>query len=81
MAGPQGEFAEVVEDQAAGGADPAVVGVAADHGLLGAECASGLPLDQTEDEQGRADDLDQGGDTPVVLDENGRDREGPLQLW
>ncbi len=60
MAGPQGEFAEVVEDQAAGGADPAVVGVAADHGLLGAECAS---------------------DLPVVLDENGRDREGLLQLW
>ncbi|MET9383639.1 hypothetical protein ABZY09_21850 [Streptomyces sp. NPDC002928] len=75
VADPQPEFAEVVEDHAAGRADPAVVGVEAGHGLLGAEGSSNLPLDQAEHQQGQADDLDQSGDAPVVLDEDRCDRE------
>jgi hypothetical protein len=72
---PQGEFAEVVEDHAAGGADAAVVGVEAAHGPLGAERPSDLPLDQAEDQQSQTDDLDQGGNAPVVLHEDRHDRE------
>lgn len=34
-ADPQGEFAEMVEDHATGGADPVLVRVEADHGLFG----------------------------------------------
>lgn len=81
VADSQGEFAEVVEDHAAGGADPALVRVEADHGLLGPQSASDLPFDQAEDEQGQADDLDESGDTPVVLHEDWRDRQGPLKSW
>jgi hypothetical protein len=54
VADAEGEFAEVVEDHAAGGADPAVVRVEADHGLLVAECPSDLALDEAEDQQSRA---------------------------
>jgi hypothetical protein len=77
---PQGEFAEVVEDHAAGGADAAVVGVEAAHGPLGAERPSDLPLDQAEDQQSQTDDLDQGGNAPVVLHEDRHDRERSLDV-
>lgn len=80
VADPQGEFAEVVEDHAAGGTDAAVVRVETGHGLFGAECASDLPFDEAEDQQGQADDLDQGGDAPVVLHEDRRDREGAFEV-
>ncbi|NEW71101.1 hypothetical protein [Streptomyces rhizosphaericus] len=48
------------------------------HGLFGTERASDLPFDGAEAQQGQADDLDQGGDTPVVLHEDWGDGEGPL---
>ncbi|KUM68276.1 hypothetical protein AQI84_37545 [Streptomyces griseorubiginosus] len=35
--------------------------------------AHSLAFDEAEDGQGRADDLDEGGDAPVVLDEDGCD--------
>ncbi|MEU9048099.1 MULTISPECIES: hypothetical protein [unclassified Kitasatospora] len=81
VADSQGEFAEVVEDHPAGGADAAIVRVEAGHGLVGAERASDLPLDQAEDQQCQADDLDQSGDAPVVLHEDRCDRQGPLKSW
>ncbi|MDB1090206.1 hypothetical protein PJ985_21875 [Streptomyces sp. ACA25] len=80
VADSQGEFAEVVEDHAAGGADPTVVGVETGHALFRPQGPSDLPLDQAEHQQGQADDLDQGGDAPVVLDEDRRDRERPLEV-
>ncbi|MDX2759260.1 hypothetical protein [Streptomyces europaeiscabiei] len=80
VADPQGEFAEVVEDDAAGRADTAVVGIKAGHGLLGAEGASDLPLDQAEHQQCQADDLDQSGDASVMLDEDRCDRERPFEV-
>ncbi|WP_406410692.1 hypothetical protein [Streptomyces sp. NBC_01614] len=43
---PQSEFAEVVEDHAIGGADPALVRVEADHGLFGPQSASDLSLEE-----------------------------------
>jgi hypothetical protein len=70
----------VVEDHTAGGADAAGVGVEAGHGLLGAERASDLPFNEAEHRQGQADDLDEGGDTPVVLHEDRRGRERPLEV-
>ncbi|MFF9511438.1 hypothetical protein ACF1BU_34770 [Streptomyces sp. NPDC014724] len=80
VADSQGEFAEVVEDHPAGGADAAVVRIEAGHGLVGAECSSDLPLDEAEDEQGRADDLDRRGDAPVVLHEDRCDRQGAFEV-
>ncbi|WP_223065027.1 hypothetical protein [Streptomyces sp. IB201691-2A2] len=78
VADPQGEFAEMVENHAAGGADSAIVRVEAGHGLVRSKRASDLPLDQTEHQQSQADDLDEGGDAPVVMDEDRRNRQGAL---
>ncbi|MEV7053835.1 hypothetical protein [Streptomyces anulatus] len=80
MGDPQGEFAEVIEDHTAGGADAAVVVVEPGHGLFRSQSPSDLPLDQAEHQQGQADDLDQGGDAPVVLREDRCDRERPLEV-
>jgi hypothetical protein len=50
---------------------------ALDLGLaLVGEALSDLAFYQAEDEQGQADDGDQGGDAPVVLAEQGGDGEG-----
>src|SRR6266508_184084 len=38
-----------------------------------------LPFDQAEDEQGQADDGDQGLDAPVGLQEHGCDRQRPFE--
>ncbi|WP_211593464.1 hypothetical protein [Microbispora sp. H10836] len=63
-----------VEDELAGG-DGRSSGVQAlDCGpVLFGQCLPDLAFDQTEDEQGQADDGDQGGDAPVVLQVEGRD--------
>ncbi len=81
VADAHGELAEVLEDHAAAGTDAAVVGVEAAHGLRGAERPSDLPLDQAEDQQGQEDDMDQGGNAPVVLHEDRRDRKRALKSW
>ncbi|MFI1185966.1 hypothetical protein [Streptomyces californicus] len=41
---------------------------------------SDLPLDEAEHQQGQADDLDQGGDPSVVLDEDRRDGQGAFDV-
>ncbi|GAA1912468.1 hypothetical protein GCM10009753_50520 [Streptantibioticus ferralitis] len=79
-AGPDHQAGEVVEDHAAGGADGAVVGVEAAHGLVGAQGPADLPFDQAEHEQGQADHADQGLDAPVVLQEDRGDRERALEV-
>ncbi|MGW1564574.1 hypothetical protein ACWCQ1_50385 [Streptomyces sp. NPDC002144] len=43
---PQRQFAEVLEEHPAGGPDPAIVRVEADHRLLAAQCTPHLALDQ-----------------------------------
>jgi hypothetical protein len=71
---------ERVEDEPAGG-DGGASGVQAlDPGLvLFGEGVPGLAFYQAEDEQGQADDGDQGGDAPVALAEQGGDGEGALE--
>jgi hypothetical protein len=71
---------ECAEDEPAGG-DGGPPGVQAGHrGLaLFGEAAPDLAFYQAEDEQGQADDGDQGGDAPVVLAEQGGDGEGAFE--
>ncbi|MFJ2806010.1 hypothetical protein [Kitasatospora sp. NPDC087271] len=68
------------EDHAAGGADGSVVRIEAAHGLFRPESLAYLAFDQAEDQQGQADHGDQGGDAPVVLQEDRRVREGALEV-
>ena len=67
---------ECAEDEPAGG-DGGPPGVQAGHLGLAffGEAAPDLAFYQAEDEQGEADDGDQGGDAPVVLAEQGGDGE------
>lgn len=80
VADPQVQLAEVVEDHAAGGPDAPVVRGEPGHGLVGAQGASDLSLDQAEDQQREADHLDQGGGAAVVLDEEWRDGERAFEV-
>src|SRR5436190_21700226 len=65
--GDEAEFAECLEDEPSGGfAGPAVVDVKADHLGGGGEVAPDCALGEAEDQQGEADDGDQGGDPTVV---------------
>jgi hypothetical protein len=79
VGGDEAEVVEGLQDEAAGGSGGTVVeAVEPDHvgvALLG-EAGADFSFDEAEDEQGEADDGDEGGDPPVVLQEHGCDREG-----
>src|ERR1700735_839986 len=71
---------ERAEDEPAGGNGGPSGVEALDLGLvLLGEGLPGLAFYQAEDEQGQADDGDQGGDAPVVLQEQGGDGEWSLE--
>jgi hypothetical protein len=81
LGGDEAHVGEGVEDESCGGFDGAVVvGVEADDLGLGGEVGAGLALDEAEDEQGQADDADQGGDAPVVLQVERRDGERAFEV-
>lgn len=69
---------ECGEDESAGG-DGGSSGVEAIDlgGVLLGEGVSDLAFDEAQDEQGQADDGDQGGDPPVVLEVESSDGQGP----
>jgi hypothetical protein len=70
-----------VEGQAAGGFHLAVVeGVGAGQAGGWQEGSPYFPFDEAEDEQGQADDGDQGGDALVVVQEYGGDCEGAFEV-
>lgn len=71
---------EGAEDESAGwdGGPPGIQALDLGFTLFG-ETVPDLAFYQAEDEQGQADDGDQGGDAPVVLQEQGGDGEGSLE--
>ncbi|GDY69882.1 hypothetical protein SAV14893_092750 [Streptomyces avermitilis] len=77
---PQPEFTEVAEDHPAGRPCTPVVGIQPGHGLVMAQRAPDLALDQAEHQQGHADHLDECGDAAVVLDEDRGDGERAFEV-
>ncbi|MER6367087.1 hypothetical protein ABT255_01685 [Streptomyces mirabilis] len=64
------QVGEVVEDHASGRPEGPVVGVEVAHGLIAAQSLADLAFDEAEHQQGQADHGDQGGDAPVVVQED-----------
>src|SRR5260370_29403426 len=75
-----GQAVEGGQGGAGGGDGGAAFGQDAGQRGPGPECVAQLGFDEPEDEQRDADDGDEGGDAVVVVQEDGPDLEGLLQV-
>ncbi|MCT9105386.1 hypothetical protein [Streptomyces mirabilis] len=74
------QVGEAVEDHASGRPEGLVVGVEAAHGLIAAQSLADSAFDEAEHQQGQADHGDQGGDAPIVVQEDRRHGERALEV-
>src|SRR5438552_9255059 len=78
--GDESDAGQGGEDVAGGGPGGTAFGVEADHGALWGDGEADLAFDEAEDEQGQADDGDESGDAPVVLEVHGGDGQRSFEV-